>query len=174
MKLLSCRKRPIMVLVFSDQPQEEVKMKASGPFLTAALFCERVLQEKDGVLSAIRIIDRLTHTITGPDAPDEMPSFQVQISILISFKSGDAKGRQELTVTPSSPSGKTLPGLSVPILFEGDERGANVNIGYAFKAEEEGLYWFGVILNGKEFTRIPLRIIYQKMQTTMGTTQPLQ
>jgi len=163
----------MMVLVFSDQSQEEIDMKEGGPFLTAALFCERVLQEKDGVLSAIRIIDRLTHTRTGPDAPDAMPAFQVQISILTAFKSGDVKGKQELIIKGTSPSGKALPVISVPLLFEGGERGTNVNIGYAFQAEEEGLYWFDVTLNGTIYTRIPLRIIYQKIQTTMGTTQPL-
>lgn len=29
----------------------------TGPFLQMAVFCERLLEEKDGVLSAIRIID---------------------------------------------------------------------------------------------------------------------
>jgi hypothetical protein len=33
-----------------------------------ALICERVLQESDGGLSIIRVIDRFTHTITGVDA----------------------------------------------------------------------------------------------------------
>jgi hypothetical protein len=133
-----------------------------------------VLQEKDGVLSAIRIIDRFIHTITGADAPDKMPPFKVKMSILISFKSGDAKGKQELMINPITPSGPALPGFSIPIFFEGADRGNNVNIVYAFDATEEGLYWFDVTLNGKSFTKMPLRIIYQKMQTTSGTVQPLQ
>ena len=33
-------------------PVESVR---DGPFLTAAFLCERVLQEQDGVLSAIRM-----------------------------------------------------------------------------------------------------------------------
>ena len=37
-----------------------------GPYLSAALLCEKVLEEKDGVKSAIRIIDRVTRTVTGP------------------------------------------------------------------------------------------------------------
>ncbi|MGO8761578.1 MAG: hypothetical protein ACLP2P_02310 [Desulfobaccales bacterium] len=136
-----------------------------GPFLAVALFCERVLQEKDGVLSAIRIIDRFIHTVVGEDVPDKMPSFKVQMSILIGFKSGDAKGKSELRIKPNTPSGKALPVFSVPILLEGADKGANVNIGYAFEATEEGLYWFDVMLNDKLFTRMPLSIIYQKTQT---------
>ena len=36
-----------------------------GPYLHAAHFCEKLLTEKDGVLSAIRIIDRITVTASG-------------------------------------------------------------------------------------------------------------
>jgi len=165
-----------MLLMFSDQTQKETKMNdgIGGPFLSMAVFCEKVLQEKDGVLSAIRIVDRFIHTIVGVQAPDKMPSFKIEFSILVAFKSGDAKGKQELKVTPIAPSGKELPGISLPILFEGAERGTNVNIGYALETQEEGLYWFDVTLNGKSFTKMPLRIIYQRMQTTTGTVQPLQ
>jgi len=44
----------------------------TGPYLQAALLCERVMQEKDGVLSVIRIIDRVIHTAMGPETPDTM------------------------------------------------------------------------------------------------------
>jgi hypothetical protein len=151
-----------------------MKNDIGGPFLSSALFCERVLQEKDGVLSLIRIIDRLIHNVSGEDAPDKMPSFKIQISILIGFKSGDVRGKRELKIKPNAPSGKILPVVSVPILLEGADKGANVNIGYAFEAQEEGLYWFDVMLNDELFTRMPLSIIYQKTQTTTGTSQPLQ
>lgn len=35
-------------------------MFATGPYLNAALICEKMLREADGVLSPIRIIDRYT------------------------------------------------------------------------------------------------------------------
>jgi len=151
-----------------------MKNKIGGPFLASALFCERVLQEKDSVLSAIRIIDRFTHTVVGPDAPDKMPPFKIQISILISFKSGDFKGKREVKIKPNTPSGKTLPIISVPILLEGADKGTNVNIGYSFEAQEEGLYWFDVMLNDELFSKMPLSIIYKKAQTVTDTTQSLQ
>lgn len=173
--LLSCRKGLVMVLVFSDQLQEEISMKdkIGGPFLMAAFFCEHVLQEKDGVISAIRIVDRFIHTVPGPDAPEKMPPFTIKFSIIIAFKSGDIKGKQDVKITPIAPSGQVLPGISIPILLEGGDNGANVNITYGFYAQEEGLYWFDVTLNGKLFTRMPLRTIYQKMLTKTGTAEPL-
>lgn len=35
-------------------------MDTGGPYVNAALICEKVLQETDGVLSVVRIIDRFT------------------------------------------------------------------------------------------------------------------
>lgn len=144
-----------------------------GPFIQLAVFCEKVLHEKDGVLSAIRIIDRFIHSTTAEGAPDLMPPINIGMFILVGFKSGDAKGKWELKVRPIAPSGQELPGFTGPILFEGDERGANVVIQYSLAAKEEGLYWFDVMLNDKLLTRMPLRIIYQKTQLTMTTAQPV-
>ena len=45
-----------------------------GPYVTA-LLCEKILEEKDGIKTAIRIIDRLTHVRVGPDAPATLPPF---------------------------------------------------------------------------------------------------
>lgn len=143
-----------------------MKEGIGGPFLQAAFFCEKVLQEKDGVMSAIRLVDRFTLASSAEGAPDLMPPINIGISILISFKSGDIKGKQELKVRPITPSGEELPGFSGPILFEGEDRGASIVVQYALEAKEEGIYWFDVILNGKLITKMPLRIIYQKTQVT--------
>ncbi|MGH9740926.1 MAG: hypothetical protein ACRD51_01105, partial [Candidatus Acidiferrum sp.] len=48
-----------------------------GPYLQMACFCEKVLNEKDGVLSIIRVIDRLTVNASGPDSPEQMPAGQI-------------------------------------------------------------------------------------------------
>ena len=44
-----------------------------GPYLITAAFCEQVIEDKSGVLSLIRIVDRMYITAQGPNAPDEMP-----------------------------------------------------------------------------------------------------
>ena len=48
------------------------------------------------------------------------------------------------------------------MLFEGDDRGVNVNLnlqGFAF--DLEGLYWFDITINDNLLTRVPMRINYQ-------------
>jgi len=145
----------------------------SGPFLQAALFCDKVLQEQDGTLSAIRIIDRVLQTYQGPEITEGMPSVKINISVLVALKSGDFRGKKELKITPKSPSGLIMPGFSGPLLFEGDERGVNVILMYSFDTKEEGLYWFDVQLDDELLTRMPLRIIYQKIQVTLSATQTI-
>lgn len=133
---------------------------SSGPYLTMAVLCERVLQEQDGVLSAIRIIDRITQSAEGPGAPDEMPPFPIQLTALLSFKSGEARGRRKVTLRPEDPSGHQLKGAEMPLLFEGEDRGMNVILQIGLVAEYEGLYWIDVLLDQERVTRMPLRVIY--------------
>jgi hypothetical protein len=76
-----------------------------------------------------------------------------------------------MTIVPETPTGKRLPGPEVTVLFEGDERGVALILPVGIVAEEEGLYWFDVILEGDTLTRIPLRVMYQKIQQ-QGTPFP--
>jgi hypothetical protein len=152
-----------------------MKGNIGGPFLQMAVFCEKVLQEQDGVLSAIRIVDRyITQPIPGIEAPDLMPTIKIDVSIIIGLKPGNVTGKHELKIKPTSPSGKDLPGFSSPVLFEGEDQGANLILRYVFEANEEGIYWFDVSLDDNILTKMPLRTIYQKTKVISGTTQPVQ
>lgn len=171
---LSCESLLIMLLVLSDQSRKEIKMDGiGGPFLQMAVFCEKVLQEKDGVMSAIRIVDRFMHTLSGAQAPDSMPPLRIDVSLLIGIKSGNFRGKKQLKITPTAPSGQVLPGFSGPILLQGDDHGAAIVVRYLFEAKEEGLYWFTLELDGEFLTKLPLRIIYQKTAVTSTTIPPV-
>jgi len=145
---------------------------ASGPFLAAALLCENILEEKDGVLSAIRIVDRIIHGARGPNPPEDMPPVPVNLRALISLKSGAARGRFAVGIVLEKPSGQREPAVEIPVLLEGEDRGANLNIALAFQAELEGLYWFEVQLDGQPITRMPLRLIYQRLSLGGGSPAP--
>jgi hypothetical protein len=146
--------------------------ESGGPYITAALLCEKVLQEKDNVLSVIRIVDRIVHMVGGAGAPDIMPPVRVDLKTLIMFKSGSERGRRNVEIRPVLPSGRLLQAVSLPVLFEGDDdRGVNVVVNTVFDATEEGVYWFVISLDTEEVTRIPLRIVYQRVSmSTSGAT----
>ena len=137
--------------------------ETNGPYLTAALLCEKVLQEKDGILSAIRIVDRIIATAQGSQPPEQMPPVPVNITALLMLKSGAVQGSYTIKVQPVAPSGFQSPAISWPIFLEGQDRGANVILQIVFQAQEEGLYWFEVCFKDELLTRIPLRVVYQRL-----------
>lgn len=138
-----------------------------------AVLCEKVLQEQDGVLSVIRVVDRIIQTAIGPEAPEEMPPVPINLTVVVVLKSGSALGRNNVRITLDGPSGLPVgPEISLPVHFEGDERGSNLVLNLGFQAEDEGLYWFNVELEpqGVLLTRIPLRVIYQPQRLGTGAT----
>lgn len=136
-----------------------------GPYLQMAFFCERVLTESDGVVSLIRQIDRLTTTASGPGVPGEMPPTTFTTFLAISLKSGEARGRRELRLIREQPSGlrDTHPIFSLSLLFEGLDRGVGLYGPVTMTFEQEGLYWFDLFVDDSLMTRMPFRVIYQRV-----------
>jgi len=127
--------------------------------------CDQVIEDKTGVLSLIRIIDTITHTVEGPNAPPEMPPVTYPMKMVIMLKSGRARGRHELKIIPELPSGETKRPHIRSIQMEGEEKGFNNIINMLFTFTMEGLYWFDVYLDDSLLTRIPLRIKYNRVIT---------
>lgn len=130
-----------------------------GPYLCAAVFCEKVLTESDGVKSLVRIIDRFTISAEQPD----MPESNIELTICIFLKAGDFRGPADICIEPVSPSGHKYPRLSLNVNFEGDnDRGIGLTVGSRTTFKEAGLYWFDVSLDKQLLTRMPLRLVYQR------------
>lgn len=144
----------------------------TGPYLAAAVLCEKVLHEQDGVISLIRVVDRVIQTAVGPEAPDDMPPMPVNLQAVIVVKSGDARGRYPIRLSVESPSGlDTGQEAVLHVLLEGEDRGVNVVANFGFIATQEGLYWIDVRFGEQDLllTRIPLRVVYQAQRMSTGT-----
>ncbi|HWS83304.1 MAG TPA: hypothetical protein VN207_03505 [Ktedonobacteraceae bacterium] len=135
----------------------------TGPYLAAALICEKVLQEKDGTISIIRMIDRVTLTAPAALSSETLPPVSLNLNAFIAFKAGSAKGRNTVKWRVETPSGVVLPEQLLPVLFEGEDRGINLTLALNLLVDQEGLYWFDLFLEGQLLTRIPLRIFYQRI-----------
>lgn len=135
----------------------------NGPFLSAAFFCEKILTEKDGVPSAIRIVDRVERSSSDPDAPEHMEPFTYALTLFISLKSGSARGDRQLKIAMVKPSGEyALPAFQT-VHFEGeDDQGVAIVVEMKLGFDLEGLYWFELELNDVLLTRVPLRVIYTR------------
>lgn len=136
-----------------------------GPYIQTAGFCEQVIEDKSGVLSLIRMIDTVTTTAAGPDAPKEMPPVTYKLKMVIVLKSGRARGRHELKVIPELPSAETLPPVALSIEFRGEDQGARIIADMPFTFKLEGLYWFKVYLDDDLLTMMPFRVVYRRLTT---------
>lgn len=143
-----------------------------GPYLEAALLCEKILQEAGDIKSLIRIIDRVTRQVPVTDPAAEMQPFDWSMILFIRFKSGEARGPMTLGVKIINPLGESPVPVKQTILFEGEEdRGVDICIDLRMTFQKSGLYWFVVSLNDQEVTRIPFKVIYIPLiiQTAPGS-----
>lgn len=144
-----------------------------GPYVQAALFADMILEDKSGSLSPIRIIDRLTHTIQGPNPPEDLKPFSRTLNALIALKPGRATGRQNFTlwmVKPDETRQKTVQGT---LHFEGGpNQGANLKLILNVTFEQEGIYYFDFEVEGHLLTRMPMQVMYNRVATGSGPPGP--
>ena len=133
------------------------------PYLTAALLCERVLQEVNGTLSAIRIIDKVEFEARNLPAGMK-PS--IQLTGLVSLKSGPAVGEFTLSVRAINPKGESKELYSGPIKLLGNDNGGNLILMLTLAIENEGLHWFDVLVDGEILSRIPLMLVRKQQVPT--------
>ena len=142
----------------------------NGPYLICAVLCERVLREVDGVKTAVRMVDRVTHTVSHPNAPDEMQPFTYELSLLIRFKAGVARGRFSLTLRIEKPNGESHPTPGFNLFFDSsDDRGVDVVVPLRMIIGLQGLYWIDVLLDGTRVTRVPLRVLYNPIRPLVAS-----
>ncbi len=151
-----------------------------GPLLLAALICERVLQEKDGGISVIRLIDQITVGVAVRGIPP-MSSTEVAqavvvapfaCSILLVFKGGRLGSQHVAQVIGHSPDGPPREFDPAPFvvgsLVEGVPPGQNVVMQLQLVLQKEGVYWFEVRLDGRRITATPLRVAFASSPNQTG------
>lgn len=141
------------------------KARSARPYLMAALFCEKLLVDKDNVMSPIRIVDIIAVPKPGPmPKPAEIPA--ILLTLLVAFKAGDVRGSRRLIIRMNVPSGKRRNLVDAQMEFLGDEKGAALRSPAPIDISEEGLYWYDVILEKSLITRMPLRVVHQQKPQT--------
>jgi hypothetical protein len=146
-------------------------MPTNGPHVIAAAVCDKVLQETDGVLSLIRVVDRMVIQVAGNQAPPELPEGGgVSITFAVLLRSGDARGRHPVAIGVEAPDGRSLPPQQIDVMFESPDTGANIVLNLVIPAME-GIYWLTVSVEGRELTRSPLRIMYQRIPGFPGSPE---
>lgn len=128
----------------------------SGPYVVAALHCERALIEADGVVSLIRVVDDFRFALP-IDAPPDL-AVQVQVTLFVSLKAGSYRGPVALRLEQIAPNGERRMVLSREVDFLGEMGGAQFQTPLSFITATPGIYWTDVIVNDRIATRLPLLI----------------
>ncbi len=144
----------------------------SGPHLSMAFLCEKILVEKDNVQTFVRVVERFTIPVL-PKLPPEVqlpPNILVnqllQCNMVIGFKAGTIHGgKYHMSIRLTKPDGGQMPENKFDVFLNGsDENGVIAVLPIAISQPEEGLHWFDVYFEGNLITRIPLRVLHQEMQ----------
>lgn len=148
--------------------------KIGGPFLSAAIFCDGIAEDIDGILSISRIVDSV-NLVIGPPAPPDMPSKEHPVTInptmLLSFRTGNSPGTHMLKLIVNQPNGKRGELLSQEVnLSEPSHGGLNLKARAKLTLFTSGVYWIDVYLDGKRFTRMPLNVNIQRVDTDASAT----
>jgi hypothetical protein len=128
------------------------------PLVSVAAVCEQVLEEKDRVLSAIRLVDTFYVAPPPPDFPaGTTPG--IDLKVLVSLKSGDLTGTHDIRLVLRTPSGRLTEVHKAPMVFNGGEHGVNWTIRFMMPAKEFGLFWFDVMFGDDVLTSVPLKLV---------------
>ena len=132
--------------------------------ISSVLICERVLEEKDGSLSIVRIADRFTlHDVPDPMPENETPG--IVFNMLVAVKSvGEPPVDHSVSMALTFPSGKVkaIGTYERPPIKTG-ETGFNVIARITLELDGEGIYWFEATLDKVgQSVRVPVQIVYER------------
>ena len=121
-----------------------------GPFVRAALLCERVLRETDGVLSAIRIVHEGRAVAPGEPA--------MRAALLVMLVRGDAPpGSHRAQLQIIGPAQQVLSAKDIEMALDasGPEQISSLMLDLSFEPRNPGVYWFQVRWGDRLLTQVP-------------------
>lgn len=131
-------------------------MPNTKPLVTAALICEKVIVENDGVPTIIRVIDK--HAFFAPQGlkVDADLAAVIKVTAFFAVKAGDLRGEQEFSLSVRKASGERV---SIPstwkVVFDREEGGGNLILSLHVPAEEGvnyvDLFWKDELLATSPF-----------------------
>lgn len=135
----------------------------------SAFFCDRLLREYDGVLSAIRVIDLFSVMVPEPGASSFVP--RLETNLLVIFRS-ESPAEFVATIRATDPRG-IVQSSNAPVTLTG-EPGTYVYtmaITLFINGVLEGTHWYDILVDGSLVNRIPLHVRHTKVPTARELRQ---
>jgi hypothetical protein len=129
------------------------------PYPVAAVFCEKVLLERDNVVTPVRVIDRVYLNRDSYEASTQDANAFVQIAFLLKYISVNYSGKHTLSISVLNPAGKESNLIEpAPIVFAANRIGIQVRIEVNIRVKDLGRYWAVVRLDDEVSVRTPLEL----------------
>ena len=139
------------------------KKRQAGPYVIAALFCENILLDTDGTVSAIRVYDKaVVHIAEDFKVGKDSAQPPQPIKFFFAVRPGESKGMHRLELFWKQPSGQRSSMLKHDLMLVGGENGSNLRNSLLPLLKSEGLYWVEAEIDGKILSRTPLRVEFAK------------
>lgn len=135
---------------------------SQGPWVSFAVLCEKIIEDKLGRISLINIVDQVNFT-PAQDSVGQPLAIPIRLVAAIGFKGGILKGPADIKLQIIKPNGESGQNITASVLFQGDERGTNILTEMNMVLNDEGLYWIEVYVQTQFMTRIPLRLAVQRV-----------
>lgn len=123
-----------------------------GPWVTMAVFCEKVLREKDEVLSLVRVVDRFEVIV--PNGTMGM----VVTTMVVGLKPGDFRGGGTFRIVHTDDAGQVYPGPSDEVTFPNALEGTQIEVNFRIGVVVSGVHRFDVEFNERTIGRAWLLI----------------
>jgi hypothetical protein len=135
-------------------------MAKHRPSIQAACLCERVIEEKDGGVTLVRMVDTFTALV--PEVIPENVGIMVPLTLFIALKAGEFSGSGDLGIRLHKPDSTEGPLQTWPVVLESGVNGALHKVDMQLKSVLEGSYRVDVLWNGEELTSVPFLIKFTK------------
>lgn len=134
-------------------------MPTKKPLVTAACLCEKVLNEADGVLSLIRVVDQYT-VGASPDVVERLAPHLV-VRLVLMLKGNGNVGKHQIGIQLVGPTNKAQETRTIEIEFPDKPLGgANVVLQVAIGVVKNfGESRFDVTFDGEFLTSVPFRVL---------------
>lgn len=135
----------------------------------SAFFCDRLLREHDGILSAIRVVDLFVIPVPEQGATSFIPRLETNLVIIFRSKS---QADFTATISATDPRGivQSSSGL-VSLTGEPDIYVYTMAIDIFITDVLEGTHWYDIFVNGSLANRIPLHVKHVKVPTSRELRQ---
>jgi hypothetical protein len=141
-----------------NELQRLATMRAPVTLLSAsALICEKVLNEADNVLSAIRLVD-IFKFVPVPNVPVEQRPVVITILVITRFMAAEGS-EQTFDLELVRPNGETRPigerfvAKIIPNEVPGAPAGVNIVVQIGVIPKQMGLHFVRVLFNGNELAK---------------------